>query len=163
MITLGIDPGSRNIGLAILDAQGTVLEVWSIRTRSGDWREAFWDILDEIASKRFDRVVVEGVGWYGSRKGMYALNKLVGALWAKFSLDGKSVEIVMPSEKIRLNKKNRSLVRDEHQSDAVSLALVGIKKRWSKRNASRRSPNFRSSKRRRRFLGLGMLRDTARR
>src|ERR1043165_4698654 len=95
---LGIDPGTRNYGLAVLDESGKL--VWgprSGRTRSGDWREAYNRILADIDGVRWNRAVIESVGWYGARKGMYALNRLVGALWAR--LGGDTVILVMPSAK----------------------------------------------------------------
>lgn len=120
----------------MLDGDGKVLKVWSIRTRSGDWREAFWDVQREVEKARnaqtFDRVVIENVGWYGSRKGIYNLNKLIGALWAWLVLADREVILVMPSEKIKLNKTNRRKVKNEHEADAISLGLTGIKRKWAK-------------------------------
>lgn len=131
MITLGIDPGTRNIGLATVEDTNHVQKVWSFKTESGDWREAYFSVLKELKGVSFNRVVIENVGWYGNRKGMYALNRLVGALWGFVVAKRKTVLLAMPKDKVKLNRSTRRLAKNEHEADAIALAFWG-NQQWSK-------------------------------
>lgn len=138
MLILGVDPGARNYGLAVLDHDGKL--VWgprSGRTKSGDWREAFSRVLADLDNVRFNRVVIESVGWYGSRKGMYALNRLVGALWARLGPD--ITTLVMPNAKIKVPSALRKKAKNEHEADAIALALAGISQLSQQKNSKKKS------------------------
>jgi Holliday junction resolvasome RuvABC endonuclease subunit len=126
LITLGVDPGCRNYGLAILDSDKKKPRCWSGRTKRGDWKEAFLDILAHIKEEKFDRVVIESVNWYGRRKGMYALNRLVGALYGYLYSVGIVSLLANPKDKVKLTAANRKLAKNEHEADAIALALYGI-------------------------------------
>jgi Holliday junction resolvasome RuvABC endonuclease subunit len=144
MLILGIDPGARNYGLAVIDEKGTLQ--WgplSGRTKSGDWRESYHDIVRAVSDLEYERVVIESVGWYGSRKGMYALNRLVGALWARFLDLPAQPLLVMPTEKVRLTKAQRGWADNEHEADAIALALRGIKE-WCESKKSEETPKKRA-------------------
>jgi len=123
----------------LLDETGKVLRVWSLKTKTGSWEEAYDRITKEVTEQRFDRVVVESVVWYGRRKGLYDLNKLVGALWSYFKarVGDDRLALVVPGSKPKLNKALKHKAKNDHEADAISLAMFGIKRKWGKKREER--------------------------
>ena len=135
MLIFGVDPGVRNSGLALVRAgtSNKVLFAKSIVTDTGDWREALHSIFNEAPCPVEDEEllpVVESVVWYGRRRGMYELNRLVGALYASFELLYGECLLANPQDKIKLTKSLRGKAKNEHEEDAIALALYGIE--WLK-------------------------------
>lgn len=129
MKVIGIDPGARNSGIALLE-DGVVKKFKTITTKSGDWREAFQLVIAETKKLgEANLYVIESVSWFGARRGMYALNRLVGALWV-WCTGGEGygeVLLVQPKDKVKITAKYKKGTKTEHERDAIALALVGFK------------------------------------
>ena len=128
MIVLGIDPGIRNTGLALVDTSKRVRRAFSVFNKRGDWYDMASIVGPTIELMKFDRAVLESVGYYGPRKGMYQLNRLVGAIWYSLFglLDPTDIQLMMPNQKVKLTKTQESYAASEHSKDAISLAIAGI-------------------------------------
>ncbi len=128
MIVLGVDPGIRNTGIALVGPLPSYAKFCStIKTKRGDWRDTYINVTGELEQLSFDGAVIESVGWYGPRKGMFELNRLVGAIWAYLISRTERTLVVMPNQKPSLAAKYTNRGCGEHEKDAICLASLGQK------------------------------------
>lgn len=146
-IVLGIDPGVRNTGFALCEiatrTRFSFIRCDTIKekkSKTSDWKAMADLIFDVIDEYRPDILVVEDIVWYGARRGMYDLSKLVGAVWSYSMRSGIKTYLVAPRFKPKLtNKELKAPAKSEHELDAIALALWGY--RYWKKNLAKKERN----------------------
>lgn len=135
MIALGIDPGTRNTGLAVvtkLNGKTQVRVSKTVVTAGNDLVSQIGQICEEIVRLDFvyeiDCVVVEDALWYGMpKKGLLALAKVTGAAVAAAQIAGIPHVVLVPAAQRKKSRTPRALTKDavtEHEKDAIELAVL---------------------------------------
>lgn len=126
---LGIDPGIQHLGVAQLTEDGKYRYSHTFKppkTAKTIHQILRWQLaqLEELASESPRLVVIEEVAWYGrARRITLPLSHIAGAIAGYFAGFGDiGVCMVIPSMKKKMKGRK---AWDEHQKDAVNLALVG--------------------------------------
>ena len=120
---LGVDPGTRNIGFAVIDGTGRcrkrkVLVIPQRCTFVQGVAEVVAEMRDLHGDLGYDTVVVEETVWRG-RKGMLPLAHVGGAVMGAALAMGCRVYLLTPSMK-KNGKKPKSW--SDHEWDAFLLA-----------------------------------------
>ncbi|MDR7528664.1 MAG: crossover junction endodeoxyribonuclease RuvC [Armatimonadota bacterium] len=120
-MTLGIDPGLRHCGIAVLGPEGLALTTWGA---AGSWPAALGALTRRLArllGRLAPQVVgIEAVEWHGPRRGALALAHVAGALAGVCAGRGIPVYWARP---VAVKARARRLGRSAHEDDAAAIAV----------------------------------------
>lgn len=129
IITFGVDPGTRNIGVCVLQDGKTVKDRWVIRTPQGlGLEQTIAYILEELYIEIPNDVgaaAVEGVVWYGKvRKIILPLSHVAGAIAGFLFARGIPTYLIPPAMKKLGGRVSLGPQPSEHEKDAAQLARL---------------------------------------
>lgn len=144
MITLGVDPGTRNTGICVLHDGKDLIRRCIIRTPQGYGLESAiaWILLaiQDSPESRIDAACVEEVVWIGKpRKIVIPLSHVAGAITGFLVARGIPTYLVPPAMK-KMAGRWPALGRgaSEHERDAALLAKLAYFAEFAPGRLSRR-------------------------
>lgn len=128
MRVLGIDPGLRNIGVAVLDGHrttGTTLTILGTEDPVTVLKNYIQHQGIYYNAPYLDAIGVEAYGNFGPRRGAFKMLELIGAVRMAAAWLGVPLFVFMPKEKERVSRTlSRPKGQTDHEFDARCIAVL---------------------------------------